>query len=143
MITLKRPTAVDKKKILIVDSDAGLRLLLASLLQSGSICIHEAADGEEAIRCLRDEGPFNLVLSDIDLPVMSGLGLMGEIRTQHPEVPVVFLTEDTEIDLYLTAMDEGAFDFLPKPVQLGDLLRTVERALSPEVHLPQPMYSMA
>ncbi len=116
------------KNVLVVDQDPEMRLLLSNLLQSPLVNTLEAADPQEALRRLEGEVPIHLVISEMDLPGHSGLEFMKQVRSRRAEVPVVFVTENDEIDSYLSAMDEGAFEYLPKPPETRDFVRVVERA---------------
>jgi len=140
MLQQAQRSAIGRKSILVLSEDPAWRRLLVNLLESPRRSVGEAASSVEALAALDARGPCSLILSDIELRDRSGLETLREIKRLHPEVPVVFLSENTDIDLYLTVMDEGAFDYLPTPVQLADLLRVIGRALA--VPARQPEYSV-
>jgi len=135
----RRPSITPPQSIMIVDEDQALRLLMANLLRAPRRRVIEARSAEEAIEQLDCEGGCQLLIGETELPGTDGLGLLRQVKTIHPEMPFVFLTGNFDIELYLTAMDEGAFDYLPKPVQLGDLMRVVDRALSSAAPLQPAM----
>lgn len=132
------------KSILVISPDPGTRIVLKNLLEApGKRIVHVAATAQEAIRRLASDGPFQLALSDYTLPDCHGLEMIRQIRRLHPQTSLVFITEDTDWEQYLTAMDEGAFDYLPKSLCLGELMRTVDRALSGERPAMQAAFSAA
>jgi two-component system response regulator AtoC len=83
---------------------------------------------EEALDALRSR-EFDVVLSDIHMPGMDGLGLLAELRDLRPETPVVLMTAFGSIRSAVEAMRAGAFDYVPKPFDLDTVLAALERAL--------------
>ena len=109
-------------KVLIVDDEQDVELLFRQKfrkeLKSGEFDFHFAFNGEDAIRYLRTLDPFDLVLvlSDINMPGMTGLELLRIIRTEFPDLRVMMVTAYGDENNYNKAMKFGANDFLTKPV---------------------------
>lgn len=113
------------KRILVVDDYLPTRsLIVESLGQSSQYQIMEAENGREALR-LFDENVFDLVISDIMMPGMSGMDLLHLIREKNPHVAVIMITGNPTTDLTVTAIKKGAVDFLTKPFDIDDLLYKV------------------
>jgi DNA-binding NtrC family response regulator len=115
------------QRILIVDDEPNVRLMLLTALESVGYEVVEAADGEAALERLRDSnaGPaFDLILLDLLMPKMDGMELLRRLRAQDCLVPVVILTAHGSIPEAVEAMKLGAIDFLAKPLT-PDALRCV------------------
>jgi two-component system response regulator HydG len=115
-------------RILIVEDDAGARTALARLLESQGYQVDTAHDGEAALGRLA-ELPPDVIVTDLDMPVMNGLRLLAELRTRGHEVPVIVVTSAAEVRSAVDAMRAGATDYINKPVDFDALLLSVERAL--------------
>ena len=120
--------AKGKVRILIVDDDAGARLALTDLLASEGYQVDTAPDGQVALDRLV-ELPPDVIVTDLDMPVMNGLQLLGELRGRGQDVPVIVVTSATEIRSAVEAMRAGATDYITKPVDFDALLLSVDRAL--------------
>ena len=115
--------------ILIVDDDKAIRdVVAAGLTRAGYLC--QAADGADTAAQKVAEQTIDLVLLDISMPVKSGLDYLPELKAQHPDVAVVMLTGDADLENAVRTMRDGAFDYIAKPVGLADLIIRVEYALS-------------
>ncbi|HSB79289.1 MAG TPA: sigma-54 dependent transcriptional regulator [Candidatus Methylomirabilis sp.] len=113
-------------RILVVDDEAAQRDILAGFLRKQGYEVREAASGPAALDLLRTE-PVDLVLTDVRMPGMSGLDLLREARALNYELPVVVLTAYGSITDAVTAMREGAVDYLSKPVDLDAVLHRVRK----------------
>jgi DNA-binding NtrC family response regulator len=114
--------------ILIVEDETVLRESLASLLEEEGFEVLQAGDGAAAHR-LALERSVDLVLSDVRMPEMDGITLLGRLRQIAPETPIVMMTAYGTVESAVDAMRGGAWDYLLKPVQFDDLLMKVQRAL--------------
>ena len=101
--------------------------MLRKALERASYVVEEAADGSSAISKVRGRR-YQLILSDLKLPGASGLDVLRESKQADPTIPVILLTAFGSVEEAVTAMKEGAFDFLQKPVDLEHLLLLVKRA---------------
>jgi DNA-binding NtrC family response regulator len=114
--------------ILVVDDDPDhLELTLARLRTGG----HEPIGADSPARALElfQSEPLDLLLTDLEMPEMSGLDLLREVKESDPTVPVVVLTGHATVGTAVEAMKTGAFDYLQKPIHAPDLLVVIERAL--------------
>ena len=114
--------------ILLVEDKDSLRAMLKLALESQDHVVIEARDQEEAIAALRDSLPA-VVLSDLRLPKGDGFGVLRAVKEVDSELPVIVMTAHGSIQDAVTAMKQGALDFLAKPVDPDHLLLLVSRAL--------------
>jgi two-component system response regulator PilR (NtrC family) len=114
--------------ILIVEDEQVLRESLAGLLEAEGFEVLQAADGRVAHEIVLDR-PVDLVLSDIRMPEMDGMALLGHLRKIAPQTPVIMITAYGTVETAVAAMREGAWDYLLKPVQFDDLALKIQRAL--------------
>jgi DNA-binding NtrC family response regulator len=113
--------------ILLVEDKAELRAMLRKALERAGYTVEEAPDGNTAIDKVRSRR-YQLVLSDLKLPGNSGLDVLREARRVEPTLPVILVTAYGSVEEAVTAMKEGAFDFIQKPVDLDHLKLLIERA---------------
>ncbi|MEX0819033.1 MAG: response regulator [Pirellulaceae bacterium] len=116
--------------ILVVDDSRVERLLAGALLdQRPDTRVTFAADGREALRMLRAAQP-DLVVTDLLMPGMDGLGLVRAVRKEFPRVPVILMTAYGNENLAVDALDQGAASYVPKSQRTERLLETVNRVLA-------------
>ncbi|MBL4637530.1 MAG: sigma-54-dependent Fis family transcriptional regulator [Kofleriaceae bacterium] len=116
-------------RILVVDDEEGIRSFVAECLQTEGHAVVQAATGDEAIVLARAES-FDLVITDLRMPGISGLEVLRILRDEQPEVEVILLTAHGAVSDAVEAMRQGAFDFVQKPVSSpGELRLLAERAL--------------
>jgi DNA-binding NtrC family response regulator len=113
--------------ILLVEDKAELRAMLRKALERAGYAVEEAPDGNTAIEKVRSRR-YLLVLSDLKLPGNSGIDVLREARRVEPTLPVILVTAYGSVEEAVTAMKEGAFDFIQKPVDLDHLKLVLERA---------------
>ncbi|HEX5758525.1 MAG TPA: sigma-54 dependent transcriptional regulator [Thermoanaerobaculia bacterium] len=116
-------------RVLLVEDRDSLRRMLEHALAGEGYEVTAAATGGEGVRAARERA-FDLVLTDLKLPDLSGLEVLAAARAAQPRVPVVVLTGYGTVAAAVEAMKLGAYDFLEKPVELEDLLRLVEGAIA-------------
>jgi DNA-binding NtrC family response regulator len=116
------------RRLLIVEDRDSLRRMLERALGQEGYDVAAAADGRTGIRLL-EERSFDLVLTDLKLPDVSGLEVLQASRAAQPRVPVVVLTGYGTVGTAVEAMKLGAYDFLEKPLEIDDLSRLIERAI--------------
>lgn len=122
--------AADRARVLIVDDEAGIRLLVADALAEEGFVTSIAESGDHALRLLAT-GDFDLVLLDRHMPGLDGLEVLHWIR-QSPDIatlPVIMLTADDDPGASATGLDHGADDYVVKPFELDDLAARVRRRL--------------
>jgi two-component system response regulator FlrC len=126
--------------LLIVEDDRDLRDAMCITLEIAGYPVISAADGCEALAAMAGQG-VSLVISDIQMQVLDGLGLLREIRRLHAQVPVVLMTAFGDIEHAVEALHEGASDYLTKPFESGRLLRVVQRYRLPPTDAVDPACS--
>ena len=121
-----------KVRILVVDDEVDLQQLVRQQMRreirSGRYEFEFAHNGEEGLERLR-EGRFDIMLSDINMPVMDGLTLLSKLPEVSPDLRAVMVSAYGDMDNIRTAMNHGAFDFVTKPVNFKDLKVTIERTI--------------
>jgi DNA-binding response OmpR family regulator len=113
----------------VVDDDADAREVLTTVLSQAGFEVDEAADGFAALTKVAHNRP-DLVLTDLHMPGMHGLDLLHRIRRIHADVPVILATGLETHDLCTTAESYGAVTCLVKPLNLDELVWTIEMALA-------------
>jgi DNA-binding NtrC family response regulator len=113
--------------LLLVEDKNELRAMLRKALERAGHAVDEAPDGTAAIQKVRARR-YLLVITDLKMPGASGLDVLRETKQADPTIPVILLTAFGSVDEAVTAMKEGAFDFLQKPVDLDHLKLLVQRA---------------
>ena len=113
--------------VLLVEDKADLRAVLRKALEKGGYAVDEAPDGNAAIDRIRKRR-YLLVLTDLKLPGASGLDVLREVKQADPTIPVILMTAFGSVEEAVTAMKEGAFDFIQKPVDFEHLKLQVQRA---------------
>ena len=116
--------------VFLIDDDDSVRRALARLIRSTGRHVRPFASAREFLENgPQVDGPACLVL-DVCMPGLNGLDLQHELKKANAFHPIVFITGHGDIPMSVTAMKEGAVDFLPKPVRDEDLLRSVNQALA-------------
>lgn len=120
---------MDKGKILIVDDDPIVRDVLSDVLRKvGGYKTDVAIDGTEGIKKFMDN-EYDMIFTDISMPGMSGIDLLKEARRINPAVPIVVITAYSTIENAITAMKEGARDFITKPFHIEKIASTADRII--------------
>lgn len=114
--------------VLIIEDEARMREVMIMLLSDLQIKIFEAADGEQAVDIFDNEN-IHLVITDLKLPKRGGMEVLRHIKESRPEVPVIIVTAFGSIDNAVTAIREGAFDYVTKPFKEERLQACVKKAL--------------
>jgi two-component system response regulator FlrC len=130
--------SMSEGKLLLVEDDHSLReALLDTLLMAHYECV-EAACAEDAIVKLKNES-FDMVISDVQMEGVGGLGLLHYLQQHHSQVPMLLMTAYATIDNAVNAIKLGAVDYLAKPFSPEVLLNQVSRYLKPKSCLEQPV----
>ncbi len=116
-------------KILVVDDEEGARELFQTVLTEEGYSVALAKNGEEALALFKKDS-FDLVLTDIKMPIMDGLQLLQEIRKLGSTTDVVMVTAYGEVETYLKAMSLGAAEYINKPIRIKELKRIVHKVLT-------------
>lgn len=115
--------------VLVVDDEPSVRELLADYLATQGYAVEAEPNGERGVAAL-DKGAFDIVLTDMRMPGMSGLDLLRRCREKHPDTEVIVITGYATIQDGVEAMRAGAFDFLLKPLRLEQLEAVLSRCVS-------------
>ncbi len=113
--------------ILVVDDELSMRQFLKILLEKEGYEIALAADGPEALSLAR-EREFDLAISDIRMPGMNGLELLAELKNERPDLPVIMITAFASPEDAVTAMKNGAFDYITKPFNVEEIKGVIRSA---------------
>lgn len=116
------------KPVWIVDDDQAIRWVLEKALMRASIDTLSFSNAQEVEQALQKETPAALI-TDIRMPGKDGLKLLGEIKAEHPKLPVIVMTAYGDLDSTVSAFQGGAFDFLAKPFDVNEAVALIERAL--------------
>jgi response regulator RpfG family c-di-GMP phosphodiesterase len=115
------------RRILVVDDEAAIRRVVVSLLGGDYEC-EDACDGAQALEVIARSN-FDLVLTDVRMPNLTGLDLLARLRRERPDLVVILITGAPDVRTTAQALNEGAFDYIVKPFALDDLEACVHRAI--------------
>ena len=115
-------------KILIVDDEINIRFVLSAMLKKEGYAVASAADGLEALQILKT-GRIDVVVTDLKMPHLDGMGLLNRITEQFPEVPVIIITAYGTVATAVEALKKGALDYITKPFELDDLKHVISKAV--------------
>lgn len=117
-----------RARILVVDDEESIRSIVSRKLQSEGYDCAVASDGKEAVETA-SERDFDLVLTDIKMPGMSGIEVLSQMVVDHPDTCVIMITAVSDAHTAVEAMRLGAYDYVTKPFDLDTLTMRVEKAL--------------
>jgi len=113
--------------ILIVDDELSMREFLKILLEKDGHTVEMVAEASTALKSAATKN-FDLVISDIRMPGMSGLDLLAELKDNKPDLPVILITAFASPDDAVSAMKNGAFDYITKPFKIDEIKRVIKSA---------------
>jgi len=116
------------KKILLVDDDKEISQSLANLFDSEKYKFNFLEDGAQVTRFLEDNKDVDLVMLDVNLPTLSGLDVLKQIKEAKTELPVIMISGFVSTENAIEAMREGAYEYLTKPFEIEKLIDTVNKA---------------
>ena len=119
---------MSNQKILIVDDDPQIRMLLKDRLEANGYEILQAKNGCAGLELVQTQNP-DLMLLDMQMPEMGGMEVLHCLRQKSLELPVIVLTAHGTIERAVKAMKLGAYDFLPKPCKPDHILMVVQKVL--------------
>lgn len=117
-----------KHSILVVDDDPYVLESISTLLRTFGFGITTCESANSAVQAMQ-RNSVDVVLTDIKMPGMTGVDLLGMIRKFDPQVPVILMTAYAELDVAVDAIKKGAFDFITKPYNADHLVHTIEKAV--------------
>src|SRR5213080_614527 len=117
------------ERILVVDDEETIREIVSSMLATAGYKCRQAGSGMEALAVLNSGDEFELMLSDLMMADLDGIGLLERTKEKYPDMPVVMVTAVHDISVALAAIRNGAYDYLLKPFEREQLLATARRTL--------------
>jgi len=120
---------MNAERILVVDDEDSIREIVSSMLTASGYQCRQANSGVEALKILNSGEEFALMLSDLMMRDLDGIGLLEQTKIKFPEMPVIMVTAVHDISVALAAIRNGAYDYLLKPFEREQLLAAVRRAL--------------
>jgi DNA-binding NtrC family response regulator len=125
----KPPNTITKGRILVVNDEEPFREIVACMLTSAGYQCRTASDGLEALAALDSGKEFELLLTNLMMPNLDGIGLLERTKDNFPDMPVVVETATHDISVALAAIRNGAYDYLLEPFEREQLLTLVRRVL--------------
>ncbi|MCL2178516.1 MAG: sigma-54 dependent transcriptional regulator [Proteobacteria bacterium] len=113
--------------ILVVDDEANLRKVLATILRKQGYEVSLAAHGEEAL-ALVQKSKVDVIVTDLVMPKLGGMELLKTLAQTHPEIPIIMITAHGTVDSAVEAIKRGAFDYITKPFEQSEIQSVVEKA---------------
>ena len=117
------------EKVWIVDDDRSIRWVLEKAFKQAEMDVSTFDNAADALKALKKDEP-DVVISDVRMPGMDGMEMMEEIHQQNPELPVIIITAHSDLDSAVSAYQEGAFEYLPKPFDVDEAVELTRRAIS-------------
>jgi two-component system nitrogen regulation response regulator GlnG len=117
------------KPIWIVDDDQSIRFVLEKALAREQLAVRSFSSPRELLAALDDGDEPQVLVSDIRMPGMSGIELLGKVKTRLPGLPVIVMTAYSDLDSAVSAFQGGAFEYLPKPFDLTKAVELIRRAV--------------
>lgn len=121
----------------IVDDDSSIRWVLERALAGAGLSCTTFESGHQVLEALASKTP-DVLLSDIRMPGMDGLMLLKQIKQRHPVLPVIIMTAHSDLEAAVSAYQQGAFDYLPKPFDIDEATALVNRAINHYQEQQQP-----
>ena len=117
------------EQVWIVDDDSSIRWVMEKALTRAGLNCRAFESGDAVVNALESDAPM-VVVSDIRMPGMDGIALLSQIKARQPDLPVIITTAHSDLDSAVNAYEEGAFEYLPKPFDIDEMVATVTRAQS-------------
>ena len=119
---------INKQSILVVDDETSMREFLEVLLSKQGYKVSDAKNGSQALKMIQKNN-YDLILSDIRLGDITGLEVLREAKKKNPDIVVIMISAYSTTEIAVEAMNEGAYDFVPKPFDNNELKQTIQRAI--------------
>ena len=123
---------ISRKKILVVDDEVNMRLVLKAMLTKEGYEVETAADGLEALALLKRHD-VTACVTDLRMPRLDGMGLLNRMAEEYPAVPVILITAHGTVATAVDALKKGAFDYITKPFDQEELKRVIGKAVKTRV----------
>ena len=119
----------DTNEIWVVDDDSSIRWVIEKALSGEEIPCKTFECAADLLSALESDSP-KAIISDIRMPGMDGLALLAELKTTAPDIPVIITTAHSDLDSAVTSYESGAFEYLPKPFDIDEMIEVATRALA-------------
>ncbi len=130
-------------RCLVVDDEPMVRRSVVRMLEAQGFACFEAGSGREGLEVLARTGELPLIVSDLRMPELDGLGFLEEVRQRYPDTAIVMLSGMAETTIAVECLHQGAADFLLKPVSVGEMQARVTRALEKRALVMQNRFYQA
>jgi two-component system response regulator (stage 0 sporulation protein F) len=124
----KGTNVMAKRKLLIVDDQFGIRILLNEIFQKEGYQTFQAANGVQALNLVQNESP-ELVILDMKIPGMDGLEILKRVKKINASIKVIIMTAYGELDMIQEAIDHGAITHFSKPFDIDEIIGAVKKEL--------------
>ena len=114
-------------RILVVDDELNMRLVLSAMLKKEGFEVEAAEDGLQALKILKEKD-CDVVITDLKMPNLDGMGLLSRVIKQYPATPVIIITAHGTIATAVDALKKGAFDYITKPFEQQELKNIIHKA---------------
>lgn len=128
-----------EKKLLVIDDEPAIREGVRRILESNAYTVETFASGHAALERIREEA-FDLVITDLKMPGLSGTDVLKAIKEIHPDLPVIFITGYSSVDNAVEVMKLGAVDYIAKPFTPEEMLKVIKTALEQRVVALEDLY---
>jgi DNA-binding NtrC family response regulator len=123
---------IPPKKILVVDDEVNMRLVLKAMLKKEGYDVETAADGLEALALLRRHD-ITACITDLRMPKLDGMGLLNRMVEEYPSIPVIIITAHGTVETAVDALKKGALDYITKPFDQEELKNVISKAVKTRV----------
>ena len=123
------------QEVWVVDDDRSIRKVIELALQQENIAHRSFANAATLLEDLKEQHP-SVIISDIRMPGMDGIELLARLQQDAPHIPVVITTAHSDLDSAVTSYEGGAFEYLPKPFDIDEMLEVTQRAMAHVVSQP-------
>ena len=117
------------KKILVVDDNENIRVILKQMLEDGGYAVQAAKGGEEALEIMKTKR-FDMLIADINMPGMTGFELLEKSKRAYPQIPVIFVTAYRKDKNLVRSVNIGLSDYIEKPFKMDEVLRIVKEHIA-------------
>ena len=125
-------------KVLLVEDDQAIATTLRRVLVGEGYEVATETTGEGGLLAVKN-GPFDVVLTDLKLPGLSGLQLVRQVHPAHPRLPILMMTAHGTTESAIEAIQAGAYDYIVKPFEISELLRLVKQAVTASRLMSEPV----
>ena len=119
---------IHQLNLLVIDDDPEMCNLLEKVLVREDYHVQTACRGDDALKLLRQK-EFDLIISDLKMPGLSGIELIRQAKAASPETPIILITAFGNVNAYIEVKEIGTYEFINKPIKMQHLKRVIQKAL--------------